>query len=215
VTTKVPELLKIENTLYEDFRRCAVQVCNKRVSEDDWDWDSYFSMQHHNAPTDGALMALHFAVRQKAKDDASDALVYVMESYRLLDKLKALRDRELTKDKWKEYVAKHPSDDLATDEWEDAYLPADEDDLAELPLPRLPLLMDLSHITRRIAAQRSRFIVFGTDPAWLAEEFAKPDSCIQAIIINGAFCGQIEFSLGTVALQNPLFIPISMAWAVK
>lgn len=120
----VPELLKIENTLYEDFRRCAVQLCNERMSEDDWDWDSYFLMQHHNAPTrlfdwsDGALMALHFAVRQKANEDASDALVYVMEPYRLLDKLKALPDCEFAKNQWKDYVAKHPSDDLSIDEWE-------------------------------------------------------------------------------------------------
>jgi hypothetical protein len=192
----VPELLKIENTLYEDFRRCAVQLCNERMSEDDWDWDSYFLMQHHNAPTrlfdwsDGALMALHFAVRQKAKDDASDALVYAMEPYRLLDKLKALPDNELAKNQWKEYVAKHPSDDLS-----------------ELPLPRLPLLMDFSHITRRIAAQRSRFIVFGTDPAWLAEEFAKADSCIQAITIDGASCGQIRVQLRDSGITESVIYP--------
>jgi hypothetical protein len=209
----VPELLRIESALYEDFRRCAVQLCNERMSEEDWDWDSYFLMQHHNAPTrlfdwsDGALMALHFAVRQKAKDDASDALVYVMEPYRLLDKLKALPDTELAKNQWKEYVAKNPSDELSADEWEDAYLPADEDDLAELPLPRLPLLMDFSHITRRVAAQRSRFIVFGTDPAWLAEEFAKPDSCIQAITIDGASCGRIRVQLRDSGITESVIYP--------
>jgi hypothetical protein len=56
-----------------------------------------------------------------------------------------------------------------------AYLPADEEDLAEMNVPRPPLVLDFPLITRRIAAQRSRFIVFGTEPNWLSEEFRKPD----------------------------------------
>jgi len=74
------ETLKIENDLYDEFRRNAVVRSDEKTSEEDWDWDSYFLMQHHNGPTrlldwsDGALMALHFALRNKA-DDAHDARV--------------------------------------------------------------------------------------------------------------------------------------------
>jgi hypothetical protein len=132
---------------------------------------SYFLMQHHNGPTrlldwsDGALMALHFALRNKA-DDSYDARVYVLESYRLSEQLKQLPDVKIVEENWKTYVAKHPSYELQEDEWEDAYLPADEEDLAEINVPRPPLVLDFPLITRRIAAQRSRFIVFGTEPNW-------------------------------------------------
>ncbi len=209
----VPELLKIENGLYEDFQRCALQLCNEKPAEDDWDWDSYFLMQHHNAPTrlldwsDGALMALHFAVRGKAKDDLDDPVVYLMEPYRLLDKLKALPETEITKNQWKAYVEKHPSYELSVDDWEDSYLPVEEEDLAEMNTPRLPLLMEFPHITRRVAAQRSRFMVFGTDPAWLAEEFGKPDSPIQAITIDGSFSRKIRVELRDSGVTESVIFP--------
>ena len=99
----VPEVLDTENDLYEDFQRCAIQLREAKIPDDDWAWDSYFLMQHHNAPTrlldwsDGALMALHFAVRNKTDDDREDPIVYVLEPYLLLDKLKALPDTEIAK----------------------------------------------------------------------------------------------------------------------
>jgi hypothetical protein len=209
----VPEVLDIENDLYEDFQRCAIQLCNEKISDDDWDWDSYFLMQHHNAPTrlldwsDGALMALHFAVRNKTDDDQNDAIVYVLEPYRLLDKLKALPDTEIAEQQWKTYVEKNPSDELSSDEWEDAYLPSDDEDRAELPLPRLPLLLDFSHITRRIAAQRSRLIVFGTDPDWLAEEFRRPESTIRAITIDAGFSRRIRVELRDSGITESVIYP--------
>jgi hypothetical protein len=56
------------------------------------------------------------------------------------------------------------------EEWERLYLPADEDDLKQLlDTPKIPLLWDSEHVTRRIAAQRSRFMIFGSDPDWLIE----------------------------------------------
>jgi len=44
------------------------------------------------------------------------------------------------------------------DEWEFAYLPADKEEREGLPIPPLPLVLDFPHITRRVAAQRSRFV---------------------------------------------------------
>jgi hypothetical protein len=79
----------------------------------------------------------------------------VLESYRLSEQLKQLPDVKIVEETWKTYVAKHPSYELKEDEWEDAYLPTDEEDLAEMNVPRPPLVLDFPLITRRIAAQRS------------------------------------------------------------
>ena len=87
------KLVNIENDLHDEFQRNALVRSDEKSSEDDWDWDSYFLMQHHNGPTrlldwsDGALMALHFALRN-SKDDHK-ARVFVLEPYRLNETLKA------------------------------------------------------------------------------------------------------------------------------
>jgi hypothetical protein len=44
------KLLNIENDLYDEFQRNAVERTDEKTSEEDWDWDSYFLMQHHNGP---------------------------------------------------------------------------------------------------------------------------------------------------------------------
>ncbi len=206
------KLLKIENDLYDEFRRNAVERSNEKTPEEDWDWDSYFLMQHHDGPTrlldwsDGALMALHFALRNK-KDDAHDARVYVLESYRLSEHLKSLPDIKLLEQDWKNYGAKHPSYDLDDDAWEDAYLPADEETLAEMNVPRPPLVLDFPLITRRIAAQRSRFIVFGTEANWLFEEFQKPDSTIKVIVIAAGSRSKIRQELRDCGVTESVIYP--------
>jgi probable F420-dependent oxidoreductase len=96
---------------------------------------------HHGAPTrlldwsDGALIALHFAVRNTA-DDEHDAIVYVLEPDRLKDRLNALPDAEIAKSNWKTYVAARPAL-KADDDWEYAYLPGDTEEQAELGIPRV------------------------------------------------------------------------------
>jgi hypothetical protein len=181
----ISKLLSIENHLSDEFRRNAVEYV---PTSDDWDWDSYFLMQHHECPTrlldwsDGALMAMHFALRDKKHDD-KDARVYVLAVDRLNEQLKQLPDVQIAKAAWKDLAAKRPSYELDEDLWEGSYLPSDDDDRAELNVPRPPLILDFPHITRRIAAQRSRFIVFGTEPNWLSDEFTKTDTTIKLIRI--------------------------------
>src|SRR5260370_2133220 len=139
-------------------------------------------------------MELHFALRDK-NDDRSDAVVYVIEPYRLKERIMSVPEIDIVKTRWRTYVANNPSQELDEDEWDRTYLPSDEEDLAELPIPVVPLLLDLPHITRRVAAQRSRFMVFWTAPAWLSEELEKLDSSILAIPIDGACSYQIRLEL--------------------
>jgi len=42
----IPELLEIENDLHDEFQRNAVEHAST-TADDDWDWDSYVLMQHH------------------------------------------------------------------------------------------------------------------------------------------------------------------------
>jgi len=206
------KLLQIENDLHDEFQRNAVERCNEKISEDDWNWDSYLLMQHHDGPTrlldwsDGALMALHCALRHKA-DDFHDARVYVLESYRLMDKLQNLPDVRLLKEDWKVYVGNHRSWGLDEDEWEDAYLPGNEEVLAEMNVPRPPLVLDFPLITRRIAAQRSRFIVFGTEPSWLLDEFKKEDSAVRAITVAADSRSKIRQQLRDCGVTEAVIYP--------
>jgi hypothetical protein len=114
---------------------------------------------------------------------------------------------KLLNDDWKKYVEKHPSYDLNEDEWEDAYLPADEETLNEINVPRPPLVLDFPLITRRIAAQRSRFIVFGTDPTWLSEEFKKSDSTIKVIEIAAGSRSKLRQELRDCGVTESVIYP--------
>jgi hypothetical protein len=188
----VEDLLDIESDLYEEFQRCADQFRSETLDRQYWEWDSYFLLQHHGGATrlldwsDGALMALHFAVRNLQDDEErEDAFVYILEPDRLNQRLKALHTETGIEARWREYVkTKQPGDDLNEEHWEDAYLPSDKGERAEFAIPCSPLVLDFPHITRRVAAQRSRFIVFGTDLEFLADEY-KREECIKRLCIDG------------------------------
>jgi hypothetical protein len=188
----VDDLLDIESALYKEFQRCADQFCSETLDGEYWEWDSYFLLQHHGGATrlldwsDGALMALHFAVRNP-QDDAkkTDAFLYILEPDRLDQRLKAFHADAGIEEKWREYVKEHqPGEGLNEEDWEDAYLPRDKDERAKLPIPHSPLVLDFPQITRRVAAQRSRFVVLGSDFEFLSNEFKREESFIKRICID-------------------------------
>jgi hypothetical protein len=186
----VDDLLDIESDLYEEFQRCADQFRGETLDRKYWEWDSYFLLQHHGGATrlldwsDGALMALHFAVRNP--HDETDAWVYVLEPDRLNQRLKTLHADARIEEKWRAYIKEQqPGEGLNEEDWEDAYLPSDKEERAEFPIPNSPLVLDFPHITRRVAAQRSRFVVFGTDCEFLGNVFRGEESFIKRIGIDG------------------------------
>jgi hypothetical protein len=133
----IPDLLEIEDDLFNTFQRCNMQLSDTSIEED---FDSYLLMQHHGGSTrlldwsDGSLMALHFALRNKQSDE-SDSVVYVLEPYRLMDKLDSLPDSSLREEKWKEYAEEHPED--AEEDASMLYLPFGDEGDRDFELPRI------------------------------------------------------------------------------
>src|SRR5579862_2387487 len=168
----VDKLLEIDNFLYREFDRCATQLSAADASAVNDEWDCYFLMQHHGVPTrildwsDGSLIALHFATNKKKLVPESSSVVYVLDPNWIMKVLNASDDRKDAKSRWAEFSEKHSG--YERDEWERLYLPEEKDEIERLlKTPVTPMLWDLQHVTRRIAAQRSRFMIFGTDPLWL------------------------------------------------
>jgi hypothetical protein len=110
-----------------------------------------------------------------------------MFSHRLNEKLKTTYSETGIEEKWRRYVReKKPGGELNEEDWEDAYLPSDKEERAEFAIPSAPLVVEFPNITRRVAAQRSRFVAFGTDWQFLAHEFKRQqDPLIRRIAIAG------------------------------
>ena len=171
-------------------------------------------MQHHGVPTrlldwsDGALIALHFAVRDKPVPPSSGSVIHVLYPYGLLRDLERHPDRQDAIYRWKEYC-KTDSHRLDPDDWERLYLPTDEEDFRNplLATPQIPLLWDSPHVSRRVAAQRSRFMIFGSDPFWLAKFAMRKDSKLKSIRIPARSVNGIRRQLRDAGVTESVVYP--------
>jgi FRG domain len=201
------DLLEYEAALFGDFRRCGGPLC-EHLPEDDWEW--YFLMQHYGGPTrlldwsDGSLMALHFAIRDYPSA-SGDALVYALDAGWLADRLDDRSDYDHAERSWKKFCKNHPSGDR--EEWVEIYLPQEEDEREEIPLPKIPMLWDPPHVTRRFAAQRSRFMIFGSDQSWLSNLADERRNKLCAIAIEEARIHQIKGQLRRAGVAESVIFP--------
>ena len=208
----VKELLSIEDECHDEFRRCADQLSESKP-EGDADWDWYFLSQHHGAPTrlldwsDGALVSLHFAVRNKVAPIKTGATIYMLDPYWLLDHIKKSRAYDNTKKNWNQYRRKRKWEGLSKDDWDDTYLPCDRSERRELPLLSTPLLWDTPQVSRRVAAQRSRFMIFGSDPEWLSSLLGRRGSRLRAINIPKENMHSIKYELRDAGVTESVIFP--------
>jgi len=212
----VRKLLELENDLYEEFGRCSTQLSDVKSNRDDWEWDSFFLMQLHGVPTrlldwsDGGLIALHFAVRDKPIPPKGGSIIYVLDPYWMMRYLDEHPDRKDAKARWKKYWTENPHPhDVYEDDWDRLYLPSDEDDFED-PLaatPEIPILWDSPHVTRRVAAQRSRFMIFGTDPLFLTKLEKEKDSRLVPIKVPVGSVNRVKQELKDAGITESVVYP--------
>jgi hypothetical protein len=224
-------ILREENYLSEEFSRCGAQLYEHDQVED-WDW--YFLMQHHGAPTrlldwsDGALMGVHFAVSGD-QNSTKGAVIYVIDPFRLSDDIDDLPATKVIAKAWHDYRRMRRRRDKSWPRsWDEIYIPgmhslntratksrktAESTKGATKPkpvrpdLPDAPLVLEFPQITRRVAAQRSRFMVYGRDKNWLTRWSKRPDSRIWRIFIPKSGIPGIRAQLRDAGVTESVIFP--------
>jgi hypothetical protein len=150
-----------ESEIRLEFESRALQLIQGRMPSDKWEW--YFLMQHYGAPTrlldwtDNPLLGLYFAVADHPEH--CDAAVWALDPDWLNSKLQ--RNMGVMLPDWRE--ANLYLKDLQAC-FEGAKVRA-----------RLPAAIDPPHVDRRLAAQSSRFVIFGGNRELTKMERTKSD----------------------------------------
>jgi hypothetical protein len=171
-------------------------------------------MQHYGAPTrlldwtDGALIALYFAVRPHVESDefeGKNAVVWALDPGCLNDlSLEATNGGVLSPGS----IAAQP------------YLP--DAGTQNHHVPRPPIAIDPPHVARRLAVQRSRFVLFGSDQDGI-ENLMPPTNRLRKIEIAADACETVYRDLQTCGISQSALFPdleglggeLARAWRVN
>jgi hypothetical protein len=195
----------LEDEMRQEFAVRAPSLGPERP-QDSWEW--YFLMQHSGAPTrlldwtEGALIALYFAVKGKGTADEkgkekADAAVWILEPWKL-NKFVTGTSEVVAPSAKAGMVIKHGE---VYEQW----LPDRYDDgglLAELPVAVYP-----THFSRRISSQRSCFTVHGKSINGFDE---LPEDCnqyLKKVIIPHDKAHAIEKNLSVAGIDELSIFP--------
>ncbi len=196
----VPKLYRLksydENEIRTEYRQRGFQLLNEEhVPKDEKEW--YFLMQHFGTPTrlldwtDGALIALYFAVRDQNR--YANAAVWMLDPV-------WLNSRLLDKDNPDNYIS-----GVLLPDWREFsdWFPVPFEEALHVSHP---VAVDPPHVARRVSVQRSRFTIHGKSKTALdvlAAHLPKP-RLLKLVVPNEAgkgilrdleTCGIVETSM--------------------
>jgi len=192
-----------EDEIREEFIKRAPILCEALPASDEMraEWEWYFMMQHHKAATrlldwtDGAFIALYFAVKDNSKDQ--DAAVWVLDPYELNKRVIG-----------KEWVLPPSATGLERKyrkrlaEWLPRRFPQKYRDL-----PLRAVAIEPTHLVRRMSSQHSCFTIHGSDPGALDKLRGERKPCLFKIVISKSAVKDIERDLRRCGIDESTIFP--------
>jgi FRG domain len=189
----------VEDELRQEFVMRAPSLSDERP-QNSWDW--YFLMQHSGAPTrlldwtEGALIALYFAVRNKQEE--TDAAVWAFDPWRLNKSVLGVP----------EVIPPGAEAGLFESDAEryKPWLPDRYEISTELKVA-LPVAVYPTHFAKRISSQRSCFTVHGSARDGFDRLPEGSGTRLAKIIVPGAAVRKIETSLSIAGIDEVTVSP--------